>query len=360
MRASSLPTPLRLVPGLGLTAALTVAAYGLDALPGFHLLGTLGLALVLGLAWRALFGPSEAAAPGVKFSAKTLLSLGVILLGVRLDFALLYEAGPVVLLLDLLVVGVGVLVIERLGKVMGLTRGLRLALAVGSSICGPAAVAAAVPVIRASDDEVSVSIGIVSLLGALGAVGFILLAPLFGSSETYGLMTGATLQSVGHVLAAGAAGGAGALDLATLTKLTRVALLAPLLLVIGWLLARRDETGRDETGRDGAGRDGVVDGGGRAEPKAAAPGVRARAPLLPNFLVGFLALGALNSLGFIPDPLAGGLSAASLVLTAAAMAGIGLGVDFGVLRRIGGGAMRLALLGFGVILTVAGVYTLAF
>ena len=342
-------SPLRLIPGLALVALLTALAYLLDALPGFHLLGTLGLALVFGLAWRALFGLPKAATPGATFSAKTLLSLGVILLGVRLDFVLLYEAGPVVLLLDLLVVGVGVLFIERLGKWLGMARGLRLALAVGSSICGPSAIAAAVPVIGANDDEVSVSIGVVSLLGAVGAVGFILLEPLFGVGEAYGLLTGATLQSVGHVLAAGAAGGAEALDLATLTKLTRVALLAPLLLAIGWLLARRDAV-------RGVAGDAARDAAETVAKPGPAPGVRARAPLLPGFLVGFLVLGALNSFGLIPRPLAGALSTASLVLTTAAMAGIGLGVDFGVLRRIGGGAVRLAVLGFGVIVAVAGLY----
>ena len=338
-------TRFRLLPGLVLTALLTTLAYSLDRLPGLGLLGTLGLALVLGLACRALFGLPKAAAPGVTFSAKTLLNLGVILLGARLNFALLYAAGPSVLLLDLLVVGAGMLTIERLGKRMGLTRGLRLALAVGSSICGPSAIAAAVPIIGANDDEVSVAVGTVSLLGALGAVGYILLAPLLElSPRVYGLMTGATLQSVGHVLAAGAAGGAGALDLATLTKLTRVALLAPVLLVVGWLLARYGEAGREGAGREGAGLERV------ASPKA-------RPPLLPGFLIGFLALGALNSFGLIPRSLINILNPASVVLTTVAMAGIGLGVNFGVLRRIGGGAAVLALLGFGMIIAIAALYT---
>ena len=349
------PARLRLLPGLVLTALLTTLAYSLDRLPGLGLLGTLGLALVLGLVCRAVFGLPKAAAPGVTFSAKTLLNLGVILLGVRLNFALLYAAGPAVLLLDLLVVGAGMLTIERLGKRMGLTRGLRLALAVGSSICGPSAIAAAVPIIGANDDEVSVAVGTVSLLGALGAVGYILLAPLLElSPRVYGLMTGATLQSVGHVLAAGAAGGAGALDLATLTKLTRVALLAPVLLVVGWLLARYGEAGREGAGREETGREEAKREG--AERKGKASGTKARPPLLPGFLIGFLALGALNSFGVIPRALINILNPASVVLTTAAMAGIGLGVNFGVLRRIGGGAAALALLGFGMIIAIAALY----
>ncbi len=332
-RRLALPTPT-LLTGLLLTAALTLLAYLLDALPGLHLLGTLGLALVLGLLWRALFGLPERAAPGARFSAKTLLNAGVILLGVRLDFVLLYRAGPTVLLLDLLVVTTSLLAMERLGKWLGLSRGLRLALAVGSSICGAAAVAAAVPVIKANDDEVSVSVGIVSLLGTLGVLGYSLLGTLLAwSPAQYGMMTGATLHAVGHVLAAGAAQGAEALDIATLTKLTRVALLAPVLLVLGTLLRR--DAGRGDAALTPA----------------------ERPPLVPGFLVGFLAVGLLNSLGLLPGPLVGVLETTSVLLTATAMAGIGLGVDFGVLRRIGGGALRLGVLGFAAILVVAGLYT---
>ena len=151
----------------------------------------------------------------------------------------------------------------------------------------------------------------------------------------------------------------GALDLATLTKLTRVALLAPVLLVVGWLLARygeagregtgREETGREETGREETGREGA------GLERISSP--KTRPPLLPGFLIGFLALGALNSFGLIPRALINVLNPASVVLTTVAMAGIGLGVNFGVLRRIGGGAALLALLGFGMIIAVAALYT---
>ncbi len=328
------PTSLKIVPGLVLTAALTLLAYLLDRVPGLHLLGTLGIALVLGLAWRGFLGLPGRAAPGARFSARTLLNAGVILLGVRLDFVLLYRAGPAVLLLDLLVVTAGLLVMERVGKWWGLSRGLRLALAVGSSICGASAIAASVPVIKATDDEVSVAVGVVSVLGTLGVLGYGLLGPLLAWSPAhYGLMTGATLHAVGHVLAAGAAQGAEALDVATLTKLTRVALLAPVLLVLGALLRRRD-----------------------AALGATVSLTAKRPPLVPGFLVGFLALGLVNSLGLIPPGLVGVLETLSVLLTAMAMVGIGLGVDFGVLRRIGGGALRLGVVGFAAILLVAGVY----
>ncbi len=335
----SLPAPatLRALPrGLLLTGALALAASLAARLPGLATLGPLGIAMLLGVLWRTTAGLGVSLVPGTTFAARTLLRLGVVLLGVRLDFALLLSAGPRVLSLDLLVVVIGTLAMERFGKMLGLGRGLRLGLALGSCICGAAAIAAAAPIIRASDDDVSVSVGIVSLLGTVGVVGFAVLAPLLGMSvQRYGLMTGATLHEVAQVLAAGAAHGARALDLATITKLTRVALLAPTLLVVGTVLRRRDAAGT----------------GG-------ASGAMRRPPLLPGFLIGFLALGALRSAGLVPAPMVPLLQTGSTVLMTAAMAGIGLAVDLRVVRRIGAPAVVLAIAGFALTLSIATMATL--
>lgn len=334
--------PASLVPGLSLAALLCGAAFLLAPLPGLHLAGTLGLALFLGVAWRVALGLAPAAVPGVRFTAKTLLRLGIVLLGVRLNFGLLVSAGPLVLLLDLLIIGCGLLAVEGLGRLFKLPRSLRLVLAVGTSICGASAIAAAAPITGADEDEVSQAVGVISLLGALGVIGFTIIGPLLQLSDVhYGLLTGSTLQEVGHVLAAGAAAGSNALDLATVTKLTRVALLAPVLLLVSGLLNRN------------AGNIRVTES---AADTSAAAGKPVRAPLLPGFLLGFLLLGAVNSAGLIP-PLAGSLlQQGSVVLTAAAMAAIGLGVDPLVLRRTGARTALVALLGFICLVAVAAVY----
>jgi uncharacterized membrane protein YadS len=178
-------------------------------------------------------------------------------------------------------------------------------------------------------------VGVISLLGALGVIGFTLLGPLLQLGDVhYGLLTGATLQEVGHVLAAGAAAGGEALDVATITKLTRVALLAPVLLLISGVTLRRSRN---------------------VQGTATAP-QPTQAPLVPGFLLGFLLIGALNSTGLIPAAAATALQQGSLVLTAAAMAAIGLGVDPLVLRRTGARAALVAALGFLVLVAVAALY----
>lgn len=338
---SSLIVVKRLLPGLALVAALTAAAYLLSTLPGLRVLGALGLALLLGLAVRGLVHLPASVQPGAGYAARTLLRLGVVLLGVRLNFVLFAQAGPQVLLLDLAVIGTGLLSMTWLARRWGLPRGLGLAVAVGSSICGASAIAAAAPIIRADEDEVSVSVAVCSLLGTVGVVGYSLLAlPLGLDAQRYGLMTGSSLHEIAQVLAAGAAQGGHALDFAMLTKLTRVALLAPVLLLLGAVLRRRDA-------------------GAPSEQTAQAEQTEqtARPPLLPAFLVGFLLVGVVSSAGLLPSTLTNGMQTASLLLTAASMAGIGLGVNFAVLRRLGGPALLVGGLGFTLLLAVSFVGT---
>jgi uncharacterized integral membrane protein (TIGR00698 family) len=337
-----------LVPGLLLAGLLCAAAFLLSPLPGLRLAGTLGLALFLGVAWRVLLGLPAAAVPGVRFAARTLLRLGIVLLGVRLDFGLLVSAGPLVLLLDLLVIGCGLLAVEGLGRLFRLPGSLRLVLAVGTSICGASAIAAAAPIAGATEDEVSQAVGIISLLGALAVIGYTIIGPLLQLGDMhYGLLTGSTLQEVGHVLAAGAAAGSEALDLATVTKLTRVALLAPVLLLVSGLRARF-------TGSYGMA--GAPAAAGAAALTGAADAKPARAPLLPGFLLGFLLAGAANSTGLIPAASGALLQQGSVMLTAAAMAAIGLGVDPLVLRSTGARTALAATLGFIFLTAVATLY----
>lgn len=318
-----------LLPGLALVAALTAGTYALAALPQLALLGPLVIALLVGIAWRAALGLPDRATAGVRFSARTLLRIGIVLLGVRLDFVLLAQVGPVILLGNLLVVVLGLLAIDRLGSLLGVGKGLRLGIAIGTSVCGASAIVAAIPVIRAKDEDASVAVGIISVLGTIGVLGYTLAAVALDPPDIlYGVLVGSTLQEVAQVLAAGYASGTEAGDLAVLVKLSRVALLAPALLGLS-LLARR---------HDGAdGEEGAAEGSG------------GRTPLVPGFLAGFLIVGVLNSMNVFPPALASAMQTASLLLTAAAMVGLGLGVDLAIFRKVGARALLLGTAGFAVL-----------
>lgn len=335
-------SPLRslrvLVPGLLLIALLTGVSYLLAGLPWPVPLGSLVIALFVGIVWRALVGLPARAADGVSFAARDLLKLGIVFLGVRLDFGLLVSVGPAIALGSVMVVGLGVWAVERLGRRVGLAPGLRLAIAVGTSICGASAILAVASAAKIKDEDAGVAVGIISLVGTLGVVAYTVLAGLVDiGSYHYGLLVGLTLQEVAQVIAAGYVSGTESGDVATVVKLARVALLAPALFVITSLL------------RPGsAGADGSVDPSTRL-------GIAAKRLPVPAFLLGFLAMGVISSLGWLGAAPMLWIERASLLLTTAAMAGLGLRVDLSLFRRTAGSALLIGVVGFvGLVGLVAG------
>lgn len=349
-----------LAPGLLLVAVFTALAYLGARLPGLKLLGPLVLALLVGVAWRASLrgAPPGVVQPGMKFAAAVLLRLGIVLLGVRLDLRALAAVGPTVLVGSVLGVVVAWLSVELLGRARRVPVDLRRSVAIGTGVCGASAIAAALPVLRAKEENASLAVAAVSVLGTLGVVAFaagdaLALMP----SRLLGALAGATLQEVGQVVAAGAAIGsaAGAADgvgeIALLVKLSRVVLLAPVLMLLGWWTRRSERLAGSRASLPvGAGASSATATEVLADLPSKLP------PLVPGFVVGFLAMSAATSLGWFGPAQVAGLTVAATVLTAAAMAGIGMGVALQGMGRAGRQALWLGLSGFAAMVLTMGVY----
>jgi len=341
MRLSRTSSWLRpLLPGLAVVIVITFLAFELARVPGFKLLGPLVLALLGGAAWRlGRSGRIAGVMPGARFAAKVLLRLGIVLLGVRLDMRALAAVGPTVLAGSALGVLVAFTAIELVGRRWRVAPDLRRSIAVGTAVCGASAIAAALPVLRAEEKHASLSVAVVSVLGTLGVVAFAAWDGLaVVSSRVVAAVAGASLQEVGHVVAAGAAVGGPEGDLALLVKLSRVVLLAPVLMLLGWWLRREAASNPGSVA-------GVQAAGGRRLP-----------PIVPGFVIGFLALSAVTSLGWLSAETVRYLTLGGTLLTAAAMAGIGLGVQFRGLGRAGRQALVLGVVGFVALLLVMSAY----
>lgn len=339
------PAPLsRLAPGLGLVLVVTMTAYLLARAPLLSVVGPLILALVIGMFVRRWRGVRQNEVAGATFAARTLLRVGVVLLGVRLDLSLLASVGPEVLLGSVLVVGGAIVLVQLLGRWLGLSSGLRTALALGSGICGASAILAATAAVRISDEDAGVAVGVISFVGTIGALAYAVVAAIVDPGAFgYGLLVGLTLQEVGQVIAAGYSHGTLAGDTATLVKLTRVALLAPALVVYSRLpqVARRVEVHRDLAGR--------------SVPSQLAGFLKATR--VPPFLLGFLVVAALQSLGAIPAGASRAMEVGSILLTASAMAGLGLGLDMRALRRFGPRALIVGAAAFLGLVALALLYS---
>ncbi|WP_018130408.1 YeiH family protein [Effusibacillus pohliae] len=363
------PLQIGMVQGICLTLLLAVAAKVLVGFPFLSILGQLVIAILLGMSWRTVMGIPETAASGISFAGKHLLRIGIILLGMRLNLSDIAQAGPKVLALACVNLVFTIFSVYWISKWFQVEKRLALLSAVGTAICGAAAVAAIAPQLKSKQDEIAVGVASVAILGTIFTVAYTLLYPLLGLNDVaFGIFAGATLHEVAHVVAAAAPVSAAAVDMAVIVKLTRVALLIPVALLIGIIVSRSEWSAGDDRTKDGD-RTRGGDQGDRPQRRNLAqrgdltePGKRRDRTVLrtlkdlpiPWFIVGFLVMSAVNTLGIFSQQTAASVVNLAYFLIAMAMAGLGLNVDVSVLRRWGArtiaggfiGSLLLSVLGF--------------
>lgn len=306
------PAVGRLGPGLLLTGLIGAAAIGAEnverSVLGQPIIEALVAAILIGVLVRNTVRLPEKVDRGASFAAKQVLEVGVMLLGATIDVHQVLAGGPVLLVAIAIGVTVGIAFSYTLGRLIGLHGKLALLVAVGNSICGNSAIAAVAPVIHAEKKDVASSIGLTAIVGVVIVLALPLLVPLVGLSfYQYGVLAGMTVYAVPQVIAASFPVSQLSGQVATLVKLTRVLFLGPVVLLFG--LVERARGAAASTGK--------------------------RPPLIPWFIAGFLTLVLVRFVGFVPATDVSVAQNASRMLTILAMAGLGLGVELGALRKVG-------------------------
>ena len=308
-----------LLPGVLLCLTIAVIAAGIQTLEersfGHPYIEALVLAILFGLGLRTVWQPSPRFQAGIAFSAKQLLEVAVALLGATVSVGALLASGPALL------AGIVTVVILAIGTSYGICRALglpdRMALLVacGNAICGNSAIAAVAPVIGADSKDVAAAIAFTAVLGVLMVLGLPLFVPIAAlSQDQYGVLAGLTVYAVPQVLAATVPVGLIATQVGTLVKLVRVLMLGPVVVLLSLIAPLLPREGLS-TNR-------------RLERVSFFK-------LVPWFIIGFLTLAGLCSLGLIPGAAAKPLTQVASYLTIVAMAALGLGVDVRVLVRVG-------------------------
>ncbi len=326
---------VRLLPGAALTAAGVAAALVLHAfVPD---LGALVAALVLGAVLANTGLVPDRARPGLKAAVKTPMRAGIVLLGLGLSLpSVLALGGPVLLVVAGGLVATFVATVV-LGRVMGIGPERRMLIAAGVSVCGASAVAAANDAVGGDDDDVATAVGLVTVFGTIAIPVLPALGATIGLGPGLtGMWIGASVHEVGQVAAAAGAAGGTALAVAVVVKLTRAVLLAPLMVVLGaW--RRRTTSCRPEQETD------------------------RRPPLVPLFVVGFLAAAAIGGSGLLPEKalVVGGVL--QTVLLSAGLFAMGTGVHLPTLAKSGARPLALgaAASTFIATLTLAGLTAVA-
>ncbi len=288
-------------------------------------------ALLLGMAMNFL-SAEGACAPGIGFTAREVLRLGVALLGLRITIAQVAHLGWAPVLMMLASVVVTIVVSMVVARTLGFQSLFGLLTGGATAICGASAALAlssALPAHPQKEKATLFTVIGVSALSTLAMIAYPMLARALDLSPTAaGIFLGGTIHDVAQVVGAGYSMSRETGDVATLVKLMRVATLLPVI-VFATLLTRAR---------------GAAEGGERP-------------PLLPWFAVGFAVLVAINSTGFVPKAVqdfGGDLSRWCLV---AAIAGIGMKTQLKELVTVGfkpvalmfGETLFLALLVLGMI-----------
>jgi uncharacterized integral membrane protein (TIGR00698 family) len=263
--------------------------------------------------------------PGLRFASQRVLRLGIVLLGARLSLAEIARIGLPATGIIVVTMAASFAIVVLVARVVRVDSRLAVLIAVGSAVCGNTAIVATAPVIGARAREVAYAVATITLFGTLA----VFLYPTIGRAlalpePSFGLWAGVAVHDTSQVIATGAAYGPQALDVATVVKLIRNALMAPLLLVIATVWAARSQ-------------------------EASGPrrgGLRRAVPL---FVLGFLALAALRTIGMIDAQQAAALDLVARSLILVALAAVGLSINLGELRET---SWRPLAVGFAVALLI--------
>ncbi len=300
-------------PGLAIAVLIALAS----AFIAEHYGGpTLLYALLLGLAFNYL-SEMPKNQPGISFAGRTVLRIGVALLGARITLEQIMALGAQPLIL----VGIGVPATILTGllcaRLLGQTRHCGVLTGGAVAICGASAamaIASVLPRDKRCDQQLIFTVIAVTTLSTVAMIAYPLLTKALGfDAVTAGMFLGGTIHDVAQVVGAGYLLGQEAGDTATFTKLLRVAMLVPTVLVINLLMARGQPRGD-------------------------------RPPLLPLFLVGFLVLVGINSIGWVPDTWQQWLTECSRWCLVTAIAAIGLKASLKELSKLGWKPLLLVVL----------------
>lgn len=178
--------------------------------------------------------------PGIR-TYELWLKTGIVLMGVRFMVAQIIEVGSIGLVLVAAEILVAFLTASYLGGYFKLKERLSTLIGVGVAICGVSAIIGTMGAIEADDDDASYAIATVLIFGAVMVFLFPLLGRLMGmSDQAFGLWAGLSVDNTAETVATGFAFSEGAGRIATIVKLSRNALMGLVILALAVWYARRE------------------------------------------------------------------------------------------------------------------------
>lgn len=289
-----------------------VVAFAAQFLSEHYNVPAMLMALLLGIAFHFLAEKATCKA-GIEFTARAVLRFGIVLMGVRISAELLADLGAY--LIAVVVAGVILTILFGLFAARLLQRGWRFGLLTGGSvaICGASAamaISAVLPKNEHSERNLIFTVLSVTVLSTIAMIVYPILADSLNFSPVVaGVFLGGTIHDVAQVVGAGFSISEETGEVATLVKLIRVAMLAPVVLIVS--LAVRCHIAKE-------------------------PLYVKRPPIIPLFVIGFLVFAGLNSAKLVPPPIVDAMTGISRWALLISIAAVGIKTSLKSIFDVGG------------------------
>lgn len=222
------------------------------AIPSFFLgrlipvLGGPVFSILIGMIVACFIQRCSSFQPGISFTSKKILQFAVVLLGFGMNFIDILLKGRQSLPIIIATISTSLIIAYILHKSLKVPEKTSTLIGVGSSICGGSAIAAAAPVIGASNEEIAQSISVIFLFNVIAALTFPTLGGLLGLSNAgFSLFAGTAINDTSSVTAAAAAWdgmhASNTLDGAAIVKLTRTLAIIPIILVLAVMQVKKEK-----------------------------------------------------------------------------------------------------------------------
>ncbi len=303
-----------LAPGVALTMVVAMAA---QFLANHYGAPVMLMAILLGIPFHFL-SEHENTGPGIAYSAKILLRVGVALLGLRVSLDMVRQIGWGFVLVIALCIAFIIIASVLLSRLAGKDRAFGFLTGGSVAICGASAamaISSILPQRDTAERDLSFTVISVTAFSTLAMIIYPIIADALGlDAHMTGLFLGGTIHDVAQVVGAGYSVSDETGDIATVVKLIRVTMLAPVVLIGALIMRRHTPTGSS------------------------------RPPLLPGFVAIFLVLAALNSFHLVPQAMSQPAETLSRALLVTAVAAVGMKTSLAKLADVGGTAIAMLVI----------------
>ncbi|MCR1897690.1 YeiH family protein [Irregularibacter muris] len=312
------------VPGIFFTLLLAYISMFFSGLIPYNLIGAGVFALLIGMLLNPVISKYTFFDAGLGFTSKKILRLAIVLMGLGLSFKQVMEVGKFSLFVMIFTLATAFGGGYLLGKLFHMNWKLSSLISAGTGICGGSAIAAIAPVIEAEESDIAYGISATFIFDVLMVILFPIAGRYFHMSDLgYGLWTGTAVNDTSSVVAAGYAFSDMAGKLSVIVKLTRTLSIIPIVLIFSYINERllRKEA------RLAMGNEEVAS-------TRANEGVNIR-KIFPWFILMFLGMVIIKSLGFVPESVSHSLSNMSKLFMVMSLGAIGLRTNFKKLAKSG-------------------------